>query len=181
MIYCFLAHGFEETEAVATVDAVRRGDIDVTTVGIGGRVVVGNHGIPVVADIDESELGDLSDMTGIILPGGIPGTLNLEKSETVQRCIDHAQRSGLLICAICAAPSILGKKGLLSGKRATCFEGYEVFLEGADATGGRVESDGNIITGKAVGTAIEFGLEIIRYFKGDAKADAIGRSMQCKR
>lgn len=181
MLYCFLAPGFEETEAIATVDTVRRGDIDVMTVGIGGRVVVGSHGIPVVADIADDELDGLSDMTGIILPGGIPGTLNLEKSQKVLECIEYADKNGLLICAICAAPSILGKRGLLKGKRATCFEGYDVFLDGADYTGGRVESDGNIITGMAVGTAIEFGLAIIDYFKGSAKSDAIGKSMQCKR
>lgn len=180
MIYCFLASGFEETEAVATVDTVRRGDLDVTTVGIGGRVVIGNHSIPVVADIADTDLGDLSDMTGIILPGGIPGTLNLEKSPLVMHCIDYAADNNLMISAICAAPSILGKRGLLAGKRATCFEGYEVFLDGAAVTGGRVEADGNIITGKAVGTAIEFGIEIIRYFSGDAKAEAIKRAMQCK-
>ncbi len=180
MIYCFLAPGFEETEAIATVDTVRRGELDIKTVGVGGRVVTGNHSISVVADIADADLGDISDMTGIILPGGIPGTLNLEKNPLVMHCLDYAADNNLMIAAICAAPSILGKKGLLRGKRATCFEGYEFALEGADATGGRVEADGNIITGKAVGTAIEFGIEIIRYFSGDAKANAIKRSMVCK-
>ncbi len=180
MIYCFLAHGFEETEAVATVDTVRRGDLEVKTVGLGGKIVVGNHSIPVVADITENELTDISDMTGIILPGGIPGTLNLEKSPIVMHCLDYAVKNGLLIAAICAAPSILGNKGLLRGKRATCFDGYEFSLDGAEVTGGRVESDANIITGKAVGTAIEFGIEIIRYFSGDNKANAVKRSMKCK-
>ncbi len=180
MLYCFLANGFEETEAIATVDTVRRGDIDVTTVGLGGKIVVGNHGIPVVADITADQL-DMSDMTGVILPGGIPGTLNLEKNEIVQRSIAYCAERGLLICAICAAPSILGNLGLLKGKKAVCFDGYEVFLTGAEVPEDRVVADGNIITGRAVGTAIEFGLEIIRAIKGDKKSIAIGNSMKCKR
>ena len=180
MLYCFLAPGFEETEAIATVDTVRRGDIDVTTVGIGGKIITGNHGISVVADITEDEL-TFEDMTGVILPGGIPGTLNLEKSETVQRAIAHAAQNNLLICAICAAPSILGNLGLLEGKKAVCFDGYEVFLNCAQVPEDRVVSDGNIITARAVGTAIEFGLEIIRSIKGDRKSIAIGNSMKCKR
>ncbi len=180
MIYCFLAPGFEETEAIATVDTIRRGELDVKTVGIGGKVITGNHSISVVADITDSELGDISDMTGVILPGGIPGTLNLEKSPIVKHCINYAADKGLLIAAICAAPSILGGMGLLRGKKATCFEGYEFTLDGADEIGGRVAVDGNIITGKAVGTAIEFGIEIIRYFRGDEEADATKRAMVCK-
>ncbi len=180
MIYCFLAPGFEETEAVATIDTIRRGELAVKTVGIGGKIVTGNHSIPVVADITESELGDISDMTGIVLPGGIPGTLNLEKNPIVMHCLKYAADNNLLIAAICAAPSILGAQGLLKGKKATCFEGYEFTLEGAEATGSRVEADGNIITGKAVGTAIEFGIEIIRYFRGDGEADATKRAMVCK-
>jgi len=113
------------------------------------------------------------------LPGGIPGTLNLEKSETVQRCIKIASEKGLLIGAICAAPSILGNLGLLEGKKAVCFDGYEVFLTGAEVPEDRVVSDGNIVTGRAVGTAIEFGLEIVRLIAGDKKSIAIGKSMKC--
>ena len=180
MIYCFLAPGFEETEAISAVDTVRRGELDIKTVGIGGKVVTGNHSISVVADVTENELSDISDMTGIILPGGIPGTINLEKNPIVMHCIKYAADNNLLIAAICAAPSILGKMGLLKGKTATCFEGYEFTLEGGNVTGGRVETDGNIITGKAVGTAIEFGIEIIRYFRGDGEADAIKCAMVCK-
>jgi len=180
MLYCFLAHGFEETEAIATVDTIRRAEIDITTVGIGGKFITGNHGITVVADITEDSL-NTDDMTGIILPGGIPGTLNLEKSERVQNCIKIAAEKGLIIAAICAAPSILGNLGLLQGKKAVCFDGYEVFLTGAEVPADRVVSDGNIVTGRAVGTAIEFGLEIVRMIKGDKKSVAIGNSMKCLR
>ena len=178
MLYCFLASGFEETEAIATVDTIRRAEIDITTVGIGGKFITGNHGITVVADITEDSLST-DNMTGIILPGGIPGTLNLEKSETVQKCIKIAAEKDLIIAAICAAPSILGNLGLLEGKKAVCFDGYEVFLKGAEIPNDRVVADGNIITGRAVGTAIEFGLEIARAIVGDKKTDAIGKSMKC--
>ncbi len=180
MLYCFLANGFEETEAIATVDTIRRAELDVTTVGIGGKFITGNHGITVMADITEDKL-DPSDMTGIILPGGIPGTLNLEKSETVQRCIAIAAEKDLIIAAICAAPSILGNLGLLEGKKAVCFDGYEVFLKGAEIPNDRVVADGNVITGRAVGTAIEFGLEIVRKICGDKKSNAIGKSMKCQK
>ncbi len=180
MLYCFLANGFEETEAIATVDTIRRAEIDVTTVGIGGKFITGNHGITVMADITEDAL-DTSNMTGVILPGGIPGTLNLEKSETVQRCIALAAQNNMIIAAICAAPSILGNLGLLEGKKAVCFDGYEVFLKGAEVPADRVVADGNIITGRAVGTAIEFGLEIVRKICGDKKSIAIGKSMKCQK
>lgn len=180
MLYCFLASGFEETEAIATVDTIRRAEIDVTTVGIGGKFITGNHGITVVADITEDKI-NYEDMTGVILPGGIPGTLNLEKSETVQKCIAIAAEKNLLIGAICAAPSILGNLGLLNGKKAVCFDGYEVFLTGAQVPEDRVVSDGNIVTGRAVGTAIEFGLEIVRMIEGDKKSIAIGKSMKCQK
>ena len=117
MIYVCLAEGFEETEAITPIDLLRRAGAQVTVVGVTGKTVTGSHGIPVVADKEIGEIDD-SDVELVVLPGGMPGTLNLENSEGVQRLIDTAARQGALLGAICAAPSILGHKGLLNGKTA---------------------------------------------------------------
>ena len=127
MIYVFLANGFEECEALAPVDILRRGGLDVKTVGVGGKTVSGSHGIPVVCDITEDE-AVTDGLEAIVLPGGMPGTLNLEKSNSVQRFIDFAVQNGLIIGAICAAPSILGHKGLLRGKKPPVFRALKKTL-----------------------------------------------------
>lgn len=180
MIYCFLASGFEEIEAVAAVDTVRRGELEVKTVGIGGKVITGSHGISVVADMEESELHDISDLTGVILPGGLPGTLNLGKSEIVKHCLRYANDNGKLLAAICAAPSVLGQEGYLEGKQAVCYDGFEELLMGATIGEGRTCVSENVITAIGAGAAIEFGVEIIRYFKGSEQAEAVRKSMKCK-
>ena len=115
MVYVFLANGFEECEALAPVDILRRGGIKVSTVGVGGSEITGAHGIRVCCDTGENEIKE-SDMQAVILPGGMPGTINLEKSAAVQNALDYAAERGLIIGAICAAPSVLGHKGLLKGK-----------------------------------------------------------------
>jgi 4-methyl-5(b-hydroxyethyl)-thiazole monophosphate biosynthesis len=179
MLYMFLANGFEEIEAIAPMDIICRAEIPLTTVGIGGRAVVGAHGIPVGADISDSELGEITDMTGVILPGGMPGTLNLEKSQTVQNCITLAAEKGLLLAAICAAPSILGRRGLLEGKEATCFDGYEDFLTGATLSDKLCVTSGSFITAAGAGAALDFGFEIVKYFKGAAVSDHLRKAMKC--
>lgn len=113
MIYLFLADGFEEVEAITTVDYLRRAGLSVVTVGIGGREVRGTHDIRVTADKTEDEIRLNDEVMGVILPGGMPGTTNLEKSETVQKAIDFCVENNRLVAAICAAPSILGHKNLL--------------------------------------------------------------------
>ena len=125
MYYLFLAQGFEETEAMAPLDIMRRADIEVYTVGVGAKVITGAHNIPVVADVIDCEVAPDKDCEGIILPGGMPGTLNLEKAASVQKFIDYCAKNNKLIGAICAAPSILGHRGLLDGKNAVCFPGFE--------------------------------------------------------
>ena len=125
MYYLFLADGFEEIEALATLDVMRRAGISVKTVGINSKNVTGNHNITVTADILDEELC-FDTIEGVILPGGIPGTPNLEKSETVQIAIDLASKKGLLLATICAAPSILGHKGLLADKKATSNPDFEM-------------------------------------------------------
>lgn len=180
MFYCFLAEGFEELEAIAPIDMLKRAGVQVTTVGVNGKNITGSHGITVEADITEKEFDASADLEGIMLPGGMPGTLNLEKSETVQNAIDFAALNGKLICAICAAPSVLGHKGLLKGKRATAFPGFEKDLEGATANGDFVVRDGNIITAKGAGVATEFGLEIVSYLVGKEKSDEIKAAIQSR-
>lgn len=180
MIYLFLAPGFEEIEALAPLDILRRAQLETATVGVSGRLVTGAHHIGVEADLAPMEV-DLSAMEGIILPGGMPGTLNLEKSPAVQAALEAAAAGKKLIAAICAAPSILGHKGLLQGRRATCFPGFEEQLTGARLESGPVCRDGHIITAKGAGAAIEFGLAIAAYYKGEGAASSLGAAMQCDR
>ena len=135
MVYIFLADGFEELEALSPVDVLRRAGIPVTTVGVGARTVTGSHGIPVTCDTTAGEAAPFGEMEMIILPGGMPGTTNLENSPIVQGALDQAAETGAWICAICAAPSVLGHKGLLRGKQAVCFPGFEEPLEGAALSG----------------------------------------------
>lgn len=178
MIYVFLAPGFEEIEALAVVDVLRRAELDVLTVGVGEDFVVGSHQIPVACDISEKNLVLDERVEAIVLPGGMPGTLNLEKSENVQKAIDWAKENNKLICAICAAPSILGHKGLLDGKNATCFPGFEEELFGANISKDFVVRDGNIITAKGMGSAIEFGLQIAEILTSKENAQKIRASLQ---
>ncbi len=181
MIYVFLANGFEECEALAPVDILRRGGLDVKTVGVGGKTVSGSHGIPVVCDITEDE-AVTDGLEAIVLPGGMPGTLNLEKSNSVQRFIDFAVQNGLIIGAICAAPSILGHKGLLRGKKATCFPGFEKDLVGAEFSDVAVIRDGNVITAFGAGAAFDFGFELLSAITGDkASADRLSKAMKYKK
>ncbi|MBE6728364.1 MAG: DJ-1/PfpI family protein [Ruminococcaceae bacterium] len=178
MVYVFLADGFEEVEALAPVDILRRAGIEVLTVGVTGKNVVGAHNITVTADITCNEL-ETANLQGVVLPGGMPGTLNLEKDEAVQRFIDIASKDNILLAAICAAPSILGHKGLLKNKKATCFPGFEKELIGAAVTNDCVVRDGNIITGRGAGAALEFGLQLVAYFKDAETAEKLRKSMCC--
>ena len=161
MIYVFLANGFEETEAIAPIDLLRRAGKTVVTVGIGDNIITGSHGITVITDTitQEATLNDELEM--IVLPGGMPGTLNLEKSEYVQSAIDYCVANNKYIGAICAAPSILGHKGLLRGKTAVCYEGFETQLDGATIGSGGVAEDGFFITARGAGVAVDFGLKLV--------------------
>lgn len=181
MVAVFLADGFEEVEALATVDVLRRAELDVTTVGVGARIVTGAHGIAVLADADGESWDPAAERPeAIVLPGGMPGTLNLERSGLVNAAIEQAQKEGALICAICAAPSILGHKGLLRGRRAVCFPGFEQELEGAQIQDAPVVTDGPFITAKGAGVALDFGLEIVSRLLSREKADKIRAAMQCR-
>ena len=178
MIYVFLAPGFEEIEALAVVDVLRRAELDVITVGVGEDFVVGSHQIPVAADIYERDLVLDDKVEAIVLPGGMPGTLNLEKSAVVQKAIDWAVENNKLVCAICAAPSILGHKNLLAGKKATCFPGFEKYLFGAEIVADKVVTDGKIITARGAGAAAEFGFEMVSLLKDKETAHTLSKTMQ---
>jgi len=175
----FLAQGFEELEAVAVIDVLRRAELAVTVVAVGGGMVVtGSHGISITADITENEL-DCAAPDAIVLPGGLPGTTNLEKSPIVQKAIDDAVCKGTWICAICAAPSILGHKNLLKGRDATCFPGHEQALDGAYISENAVVADRPFITGKGAGVAVDFALEIVAALCSPERANRLRGIMQC--
>ena len=173
MIYTFLADGFEEIEALCPVDIMRRAGLSVVTVGIGKKEIVGAHGICVTADIADCELdfNKFNDTELIFLPGGMPGTKNLDASETVHKAIADAVKNDAYLCAICAAPMILGKLGLLKGKNAVSYPGFESYLEGATVPSEKVVRDGKIITAKGMGAAIEFGLAIVSALKDEKVAE----------
>ena len=180
MVYCFLADGFEEVEAIAPVDMLRRAGVEVKTVGVTGDVISGSHGIKVTPDIDIKDIVLDDELEAVILPGGLPGATNLEESSDVQKAIDFADANGKYICAICAAPQILGHKGLVKGKEAIAYPGFECELEGAIISEDYVALDGNIITAKGAGVAIEFGLKIVSVLKSAELADKIGKAIQMK-
>ena len=180
MIYVFLADGFEEIEALTPVDFLRRCDLPVCTVGVTGKEVKGSHGIVVKADCLPEEI-NVSDVQMIVLPGGMPGTLNLEKSQAVQEMISYCVEHVIPIGAICAAPSILGHRSLLAGKRATCFFFFESELIGAEVTGAPVEVDGMFITARGAGVANTFAFALAALLLGDARAQALKDSLLCEK
>jgi len=178
VVYCFLADGFEELEAIAPIDLLRRADVEVVTVGVTGKNVTGSHGITFIADISADEVVLSEKIEAIILPGGMPGTLNLEKSEVVHSAIDFAVSNDKYVCAICAAPSILGHRGLLKGKKATAFPGFEKDLVGAVIGEEYVCTDGRYITARGAGVAVKFGLEIVSVLVSREKSVELERTIQ---
>lgn len=180
MVVCFLANGFEEIEGLTPVDCLRRCEKEVVTVGIGGVIIRGSHGIPVITDMEDNELKMGPNIEMIILPGGMPGTLNLEKNQTVQTAIDYCVENNIPIAAICAAPSILGHKGLLNGRKAVCYQGFESELEGAEVLDEAVCVDGNIITACGMGAAIKFSHAIIEKLFSKERADRLIKTLNVK-
>ena len=180
MIYVFLAEGFEEMEAIAPIDLLRRAGCDVHVVAVGESLVVkGAHGIAVTADLSERDV-TTDTLQAVVLPGGMPGTLNLEASQTVQTMIGYAYDNDLVLGAICAAPSVFGHRGFLNGKRAVCYPGFEKDLHGAVVEHESVVTDGNIITAKGAGVAHDFGLALVAALVSKEKADELREVIQCK-
>lgn len=171
MVYVFLADGFEEMEAVAPIDVLRRMNIPVTTVGVTGNVVKGSHNIPVTADVTIDK-ADFSDLSALILPGGMPGTTNLNANKTLCDLIVKSAKEGKLIAALCAAPSVLGKLGLLNGREFTCYPGFENGISGVYKNVPVVVSRGdyNVITAWGPGAAYRFAFEVAEFLNKDKSA-----------
>ena len=177
MVYLFLAEGFEEIEALAVVDLLRRAGIETATVSVSGQAVVeGTHKIQVVSDKLLRDV-DLSTAEMLVLPGGMPGTLNLENTERLRDFILEADRREIFLAAICAAPSVLGGLGLLEGRRAACYPGFEEALTGAEVSFDPVVVCGNVTTSRGMGTAIPFALALTEQLAGKEKADALAKGI----
>lgn len=180
MVALLLADGFEEIEALTPLDILRRAGIETVSYSVNSDFCVcGAHDIMVDAD-DIVENIEYDSVDAVILPGGMPGADNLENNKDVQDLLAYASENGKLMCAICAAPKVLGKFGYLEGKKATCFPGFEECLIGAEATEERVVVDGNVITSKGMGTAMDFALAILEYLKDKETADKMAATTQYK-
>ena len=180
MVYVFLANGFEEVEALAQVDILRRAGLGVTTVSVTGhKHVEGAHGVQVMAD-ELFEKVDYTDATAMILPGGMPGATNLANHSGLCEIIKVAYRNNAVVAAICAAPLVLGRLGLLRDKRATIYPGMESEINGAVITHALVECDGRIITGKGPAAAFAFAYTIVDALMGRGASDRIATGMLYK-
>ena len=178
MIYMFCADGLEEVEALGTLDVIRRGGLDVKTVGLSGKTAKGPHDIEFFTDMTADEFfTGYKTADAVILPGGLGGTNALAADKRVCEYLLKTYENGGFLCAICAAPSVLGKIGVLNGKKATVYPGFEDKLTGAAVTGEKVVRDGRIITAKGMGCAIEFGLAIISALKDEKTAEKVGKSI----
>lgn len=176
MLYLFLADGFETIEALAPLDLLRRAAVQVQTVGVTGRKVQSAHQVTVTADLALDEL-TTANLEGILLPGGGEGTQHLDACQVVHQYLDYCYDNKLLIAAICAAPSIVAKKGYLKGRNATAFPSFQHYLDNCSAD--YVVTDGNFITARGAGVSLEFGFAIIRYLQGAAPANEIKDMIQC--
>jgi 4-methyl-5(b-hydroxyethyl)-thiazole monophosphate biosynthesis len=170
-----LAPGFEETEAITYIDLLRRAKIGITVLGLTDREVTGSHGVTLIAEEKVTDFTGRCD--GIILPGGMPGASNLAQSPRVLELVRETYKQGGLCAAICAAPMVFGKAGILQGVKATCYPGYEKELVGATVAEQPVVIDRNIITGRGLGTGIAFGLELILYLSGPEMTERIRTSI----
>ncbi|MEG2083063.1 MAG: DJ-1/PfpI family protein, partial [Oscillospiraceae bacterium] len=179
MVYVFLADGFEEIEALAPIDLLKRAGIKVTTVGVGSTTPSGSHGVTVRADISEDLFLPQDSIEAILLPGGMPGTNNLELSETVRRAIRLASEEEITVAAICAAPIILAHSGMLAGKKATVFPQFKDEL-GKSYKDSDVVYDTPFLTARAAGSAIDFALRLIEIIKNKKTAKQVAEAIYYK-
>lgn len=176
-VFVFLATGFEEMEALTPMDVLRRAGLNVKTVSVmDERTVTGAHGVPVVADLMFADINP-EDAEMILLPGGMPGTANLDAHRGLGELVETFAAGGKPLAAICAAPLVLGNRGLLRGKKATCYPGFESYLKGAEYTAALVEVDGDFITGKGPGAALAFAFAIVEKYVGTAKVQELKQAM----
>lgn len=172
MVYVLLGTGFEEMEAIAPIDLLRRAGIDVLTVGISGKLVYGSHKIGVEADITIDQM-DLADIDMIVLPGGLGGVASIKASAPALDAIRFAQENGKFIAAICAGPTVLAQLGITDGLDAVCYPGCETQMGSANVVTAPCIRSGNVITGTSAGCAIPFALALIAALKGQDVADSI--------
>ncbi|MBQ9390550.1 MAG: DJ-1/PfpI family protein [Lachnospiraceae bacterium] len=173
----FMADGCEEIEGLTVVDILRRAGIKIDMLSIGDNLnVTGAHGIQFRADYLMTDKNS-DDYDGVILPGGMPGTTSLENNTLVQSALRKQFSAGKLIAAICAAPSILGKNGMANGKKVTSYPGFEEAFSKATYVTDSVVTDGNVITSRGMGTAIDFALAILKYLKGKEAADEMAKKI----
>lgn len=177
MVYILLGNGFEETEAIAPLDLLRRAGVSVQTIGINGRVILGSHGIPVTADILPEE-ADLAGMEMIVLPGGMGGVTSVRASRQAMDMLDYAWKNQKFVAAICAGPTVLAGLGITEGKNVTCYPGCEKDMGSAvvDDSVACVR-DGKLITGASAGCAIPFGLMLVEALKGTKEVERIARQI----
>jgi len=177
MVYMLLGTGFEETEAIAPLDLLRRAGVQVHTVSVGGKTVYGGHGIGIEADITLEEM-DLTQMDMIILPGGLGGVASVRASEAAMQALKFAWENDKFVAAICAGPTVLADLGITDGKNATCYPGCEDGMGSANMIPNTpCVRDGNLITGTSAGCAIPFGLMLIAALKGQQAADTIAQQI----
>ena len=180
MVYLFMADGMEEVEGLTVVDILRRAGVELMTVSImGRRNVISSHKIEIMADILFEDIKEPAEM--LVLPGGIPGTPNLKAHEGLDGLIRESAEKNIYLAAICAAPTVYGSKGLLKGKKATCYPGMEDELPGAEVLYDNVVVDDKFITSRGLGTAIDFGLKLVEILKGKELADSIADKIVYKR
>lgn len=176
MVYLLLGTGFEETEAIAPVDLLRRAGVAVSTVGINGKVITGSHGIPITADLTLEQM-DLSTLDMIVIPGGLGGVASIQACPAALDAVRFAWEQGKFVAAICAGPTILASLGITQGRNATCYPGCEAQMGSANLLPQAAVTDGRLITGTSAGCAIPFGLALIAALKGQPAADAVARQI----
>ncbi len=176
MVYVLLGTGFEETEAIAPIDLLRRAGVQVLTVGLNGKVIYGGHGIGVEADIEIDQM-DLTDLEMIVLPGGLGGVASIRGCEKAMDAIRFAHENGKFTAAICAGPTVLGDLGITDGKNATCYPGCEGGMGSANIENCAAIQDGHLITGTSAGCAIPYGLQLIAALKGEEAAKTVAEQI----
>ena len=177
MVYMLLGTGFEETEAIAPLDLLRRAGVDILTVGVTGKTVYGSHKIGIEADITIDEM-DLTNLEMIILPGGLGGVASARASQPALDALKFAWDNDKFVAAICAGPTVLADLGITDGKNATCYPGCESGMGSAKMVADAAYvRDGNLITGTSAGCAVSFGLALVEALKGKEMADTIARQI----
>ncbi|MDE6011149.1 MAG: DJ-1/PfpI family protein [Prevotella sp.] len=178
-VYVFLANGFEDIEALIPVDVLRRGGVEVVTVSVveGSQIVETSHRVQIMADAMFGDC-DFSDADLLVLPGGMPGASNLNNHEGVRQALLKQNAAGKRVAAICAAPLVLGSLGILRGKQATCYPGFEQTLEGATYTGELCTTDGNVTTGEGPAAAFPFAYELLKQLKDADTAHQVATGMR---